>query len=347
MRTLSMSDYKLFEQIVSLKQGSLMKTMDAYLRRNYTDVFTTNKYICAKGTIPVALVAHLDTVFKAPVENLYYDTRKNVMWSPEGLGADDRAGVFAIVKIIKMGYRPHIIFTTDEEIGGIGAEQLAKDMEFPFEDMKYIIELDRRGTNDCVFYDCDNPAFTEYVESFGFTEAWGSFSDISFICPSWMVAGVNLSIGYRDEHSYSETLHISPFLSTIDKVVQMLKDAENCEHFYYVPSKFSYSCAYGYGPTGAWDYPTEDDKTQIKCHNCHNNFSEYELIPVKSREGQTVFYCPDCIVSNVNWCYFCNEPFEVDLADPKKHVCKDCEGKYEDTKECSSKLKKSKNSSSR
>ena len=340
MRTLSLNDYKLFEQLVSLKQSTLMKTMDTYLRRNYDNVISTSKYICAKGDIPIALVAHLDTVFKSPVENLYYDTRKNVMWSPEGLGADDRAGVFAIVKIIKMGYRPHIIFTTDEEIGGVGAEQITKDMEFPFEDMKYIIQLDRRGTNDCVFYDCDNPAFTEYVESFGFTEAWGSFSDISFICPHWMVAGVNLSIGYKDEHSFGETLHVSPMLATIDKVVQMLKDADKCEHFYYVPAKYSYSAAYGWN--SAWTYPTEADTGYYTCHHCGHYFNEYELIPVKSKEGKTVFYCPDCIVSNVHWCQRCNEPFEID--DSKSRLCNDCKEKVEEKEECTT-LKKSKNNS--
>ena len=35
-------------------------------------------------------------------------------------------------------------------------------------DLKYIIELDRRGSDDCVFYQCDNHEFDAYVEKFGF-----------------------------------------------------------------------------------------------------------------------------------------------------------------------------------
>ena len=62
--------------------------------------------------------------------------------------------------------------------------------------LNYIIQLDRRSSNDCVFYDCDNKEFTKYVESFGFLEGIGSFSDISVICLSWGIAGVNLSVGY-------------------------------------------------------------------------------------------------------------------------------------------------------
>ena len=316
MRILKDSDYKLFEQIASLKQTSLLKTMYSYLQRNYEDVIMTNDYVIAAGDIPIALVAHLDTVFPSPPTNIYYDTRKNVMWSPEGLGADDRAGVFAIIKIIKAGYKPHIIFTTDEEKGALGAGELIKDWNEPFAEMKYIIQLDRRGANDCVFYDCCNDKFVEYVESFGFVEAFGSFSDISEICPSWGIAGVNLSVGYNNEHSVSETLHIGYLLSTIDKVINMLKSADECEQFNYIPSKFSWYEKY----SKSW---FSDE--YINCSKCHMTFSEYELIPVKGRDGKTKFYCPDCVVGNVQWCLECGEAFEINPGSSALH-CMDCGG---------------------
>ena len=139
MRTLKNNDYKLFEQIVAMKQPALLKTMSAYLKRHYDNVCATKDYIYAVGDIPVAIVAHLDTVFKEPASEIYYDERKNVMWSPEGLGADDRAGVFAIIKIIRSGHKPHIILTTDEEMGGRGAEALVRSVPQPFAVMKYII----------------------------------------------------------------------------------------------------------------------------------------------------------------------------------------------------------------
>ena len=71
---------------------------------------------------------------------------------------------------------------------------------------KAIFQLDRRGSDECVFYDCDNPDFIKYVESFGFKEAYGSFSDISIIAPAWGVAAANLSVGYYLEHSNAEYL---------------------------------------------------------------------------------------------------------------------------------------------
>mgnify|MGYP002508472230 FL=1 len=90
MRVLNEKDYRLFERLVSLSQKEMHKAMTQYLRAKYESVIVTKDYIVAEGKIPIALVAHMDTVFKTPVSNLYYDQRKGVLWSPEGLGADDR-----------------------------------------------------------------------------------------------------------------------------------------------------------------------------------------------------------------------------------------------------------------
>lgn len=325
MKIMRENDVKIFEELVKMEQDQLLKTLFTFLKKNYDNVTATEDYLFAEGDIPIALVAHLDTVFADPPENVYYDPRKGVIWSPEGLGADDRAGIFSILKIVKAGYRPHIIFTTEEERGGIGAAQLIiKNPKCPFKELKYMIELDRAGTCDCVFYDCENDLFTEYIESFGFIEALGSFSDISILAPHWGVAAVNLSIGYENEHSYREVLHVGPLYRTIKRVIAMLKDADNItEPFIYIRS---YLSRFGYN----WeDYLTSDialySKEVIKCASCGKNFYEYETIPVKTPSGGTVFYCPDCIANNdIDWCEICGEAFEVDEYTKEAHICRDC-----------------------
>ena len=110
-----------------MSQKSLLKSMNTFLKKYYPSkkIVSTPDYILCEGTAPIMLVAHLDTVFKQPPKNIYYDKEEGVIWSPQGLGADDRAGVFAICQIIKAGLRPHIIFTTDEEVGGLGARALS------------------------------------------------------------------------------------------------------------------------------------------------------------------------------------------------------------------------------
>lgn len=326
MRILTNNEFNIIKSLVSCSQRHLFKNMRVFLEAKYDKVIATKDYLVAIGDIPIALVAHLDTVFSSPVKNLYYDQKRGVLWSPEGLGADDRAGVFAITQIIKSGLRPSIIFTTDEERGGIGASILS-NRKCPIPNLKYLIELDRRGKDDCVFYDCCTRDFISYVEQFGFSLDWGSFSDISFLCPSWNICGVNLSIGYEDEHSHTEILHIDYMFETIEKVKTMLKE-EVIPDFQYEEMPYQYSNYWG-----CYDYdfgyvdskysklkPTEE----ILCDCCQRDFLEYELIPIKGKDGRTKFLCGDCFSdNNVGWCEACNEGFEIS-GYKNIRLCPDC-----------------------
>ena len=314
MRVLQEKDYRLFEKLVSLSEKEMVRAMTQLIKSKYDNIIANKDYIIAIGDIPIALVAHMDTVFKFPVSDLYYDQRKGVLWSPEGLGADDRAGIFAIIKILQDGLRPSVILTTGEEDGGVGACAICdKYPECPIEGLKYMIQLDRRGTNDCVFYDCYCPEFVDYVESFGFCERWGSFTDISFLMPQWQTVGVNLSVGYEDEHSKQEILNINPLFDTIKKVKKMLTEQE-------IPD-FKYDELVA--ANSAW-WKKAGDWFGQHCSKCKKIHSEYELFPVLGLDGKTKFYCPDCIVGNVEWCDMCGEPFEVKEHTGKK-LCRECE----------------------
>jgi len=192
----------------------------------YTDVDYQKGYLYAKGDIPILLVAHLDTVHRATPKssNLFYDSKKGTIWCPTGVGGDDRCGVFAILELIKE-FKPHILFCEDEEIGATGANLALNNLNVP--EVKFIIELDRRGADDCVFYDCNNEEFHTYIQTFGFEKNFGSFSDISIFSEEWDIASVNLSIGYYNEHSFTEYINIKDTYKTIDKVKNILKNTDD------------------------------------------------------------------------------------------------------------------------
>lgn len=336
MRVLKPTEIKSIEQFFRLSQSSLLRIMEKYLNTKYDKVFVKKEYIIAVGDLPVALVAHLDTVFSNPPHNIFYDRVKNVMWSPEGLGADDRAGIYAIVEIIKQGLRPTIIFTTDEERGGLGATKLIKDFPKPITNLKYIIELDRRGANDCVFYDCDNIEFEKYIESFDFITAFGTFSDISIICPKWEIAGVNLSIGYVDEHSYCETLYIGNMLSTISKVIKMLQVIHKAEYFKYIPFVYNNTNVtddFGWDPSYGVSKETWLSwvkQALIKCDCCDNEDFDYNLFSVLTKEGKMISLCSDCISNrkDIEWCVNCGTPF-ICTDNEKSNICYKCKAKGE------------------
>lgn len=328
MERLNRNEFKLFESLASLTQNSMRRALYSYLKKRYKKVIVAPEYLYAVGEIPIALVAHMDTVFSSPPKDIYYDERKGICWSPDGLGADDRAGIFAILTILKHGYRPSIIFTTDEEIGAVGASQLVEDIKSPESELKYIIQLDRRGTNDCVFYDCDNRNFVEYIEKFGFVETFGSFSDISVICPTWGIAGVNLSIGYENEHTTSEILRVGAMLNTIKKVENMLK-VKDIPFFEYIEYSYANNSWNYYFQRGRKKSLYDDDDAEynyatLKCDKCNKYFHDYEVIPALSKDGnKTKYYCPDCCATEVDWCAQCNNAFELDVNKPSA-ICPAC-----------------------
>lgn len=322
MKVLSENDYLRFEHLCKLKEKNLHKVLIKYLKNNYgtKNVKFADNYIVANGTDPVCLIAHLDTVFNSPPTDIYYDQRQGVLWSSQGLGADDRAGVFIIINLISMGLRPHIIFTRGEETGGLGAEELTK-FKCPFNDVRYLIELDRNGKNDCVFYQCGNEDFIKYIESFGFVEAIGSFTDISIIMPNWELCGVNLSVGYDREHSYTETLHISNLLDTQNKVVNMIKDANNSP-------KFKYEETVSLNNWYRDMYYSESCPAIEVCAFCGKNIEdpEFNMINIFDENGNDVSICVNCYEQNINFLKSCKECNNIYCFDGKEDgICPRCQ----------------------
>lgn len=293
------NEFELYKCISNMTQEALRKSLVNVLKKHYTNVITTKEYVMAQGETPIALVAHLDTVFPYGKRKIYYDREAQVIWSPNGLGADDRAGVFAILLIIQHGFRPTVIFTTDEELGCLGVDKLVLDYPEPPWPINYIIQLDRQGANDCVFYNCNNPEFEKYIEEFGFVSDFGSFSDISAICPAWGVAGVNLSVGYINEHTLQETLHVKFWKRTVKQVEKMLKK-EKIPTFDYIPR-----------------YPNEHKFFDyLTCSGCGEMVDPYLTIPVDDE-----VFCPTCSVDKIDWCKKCGAPYV--LGKKEKHVCKE------------------------
>lgn len=222
----------------------LMKTLEDFLYPTQPQLFNSLRkryqgnafyvkgaFILVRGESPILLVAHLDTVHKSPVEIICASKGGNVLMSPQGIGGDDRCGVYALVKVFESAQvKPWLLFTCDEEIGGVGADTFCTahaqgKLPAELDALKFIVEIDRRGACDAVYYDCANFDFEDYISGKGFVTAQGSFSDISFIAPELGVAAVNLSSGYYNAHKLHEYIVRSELERTIDAVSEMVSDA--------------------------------------------------------------------------------------------------------------------------
>lgn len=225
----------------------LAKELTAYYGAG--SVIANEDYIFCIGNCGTGLCAHLDTVHKEQPETFIYNAQDNTMSSPQGIGGDDRCGVYAILRILyelkEKNVKPFLFFSTDEETGGSTTKKAAKEVKSRAFGINYLIELDRQGSKDSVYYKCDNKEFKKWIDSFGFVEANGSFTDICTLCKEWDLAGVNFSVGYTKNHTLAEIVNFNDLEATIQKTIRIIENSKPDEMFLFCEKKETTTRYYG------------------------------------------------------------------------------------------------------
>lgn len=251
------NNMKEFINITKMSQKGLKKHLAKWA--NMLDDYTVIKgdgylYLSPNTNItPLLLCAHMDTVHAKCVQKAFVEKhdKKTIISSPQGIGGDDRCGIYIIKKIVESGYKPFVVFTEDEEIGCVGAELFCRSKHITelTEHCKFIVELDRKGSNDAVYYDLDNLEFEHFVtDTTGYKTAFGSVSDISYIAPEVGKAAVNLSCGYYNPHTLSEYVVFEEMLAT-QYAVELLCNAsleDDVKDYEYIEEKYSFIKNYNY-----------------------------------------------------------------------------------------------------
>lgn len=154
---------KLEEFLRSTQSALFNKLCEMYHGKS---IYVKGKFILIKGNAPLLLVAHLDTVHKQSVRDICTSADGNILMSPQGIGGDDRCGVYALVNAYKLSaIKPYLLFTCNEEKGEMKAKAFSRCLDkLPYElsNLKCIVEIDRKGSRDAVYYDCDNSDFEKY-----------------------------------------------------------------------------------------------------------------------------------------------------------------------------------------
>jgi len=175
------------------------------------------------------LVAHADTVWgmgdRCEAKEFELQHKDGIIKNLYGgLGADDRAGCAMAWLLRDMGHS--ILITNGEEYGGIGSAWLMEhnpDIRAEINDnCSFAVELDRRNARDFKCYSVGTDEFRSYVkENTGYSEPnRHSFTDIVAICKK--ICGVNLSVGYYNEHSDREYLVFAEWQNTLNVCKQWL-----------------------------------------------------------------------------------------------------------------------------
>jgi len=194
----------------------------------------------------VLLVAHSDTVWgddgnaKPTPGQIAWDAGTTAFSTDltKGIGGDDRAGCAALWALRDSGHG--LLVVPYEEVGCLGSAYIASGLAKPLRSKvlacNYMLQFDRRGSRDIVTYGCDNKMFVRKLQSYLIDYSWqsGSFSDIAELMPAAGVAGANVSIGFRHEHTPEETLDLLDFARTVARVRELLAD-ETKRYSYLMP----------------------------------------------------------------------------------------------------------------
>ena len=235
---------KTFEDICRMTQHEVKQYMKGYLASYKYKVIDQDGFLYAKGDVPVLLIAHMDTVHTQQCKEINNINGK--LSSPQGIGGDDRCGIFIIMNLVKE-LHCSVLLCEDEERGCIGANKF-KRATFKDEDGKeqfyiknlnvnYMVEFDRKGNNDAVFYHCGNEEFIDFIEdATNFKFARGSMSDISALMEAANLSAVNLSCGYYNAHYVTEYVMYDEMMDTIEAAKALIK--EKCDKpFVYIKKK--------------------------------------------------------------------------------------------------------------
>lgn len=223
--------------------------------------------LCTKGesdTYP-CLASHIDQVQDHHSKDFkVFEYNGDVFaWSAksheqQGLGADDKNGIFICLELLKKFDVMKVAFFVGEEVGCKGSR--AVDLEF-FKDCRFIVEPDRRGGDDLItemsvgkVCSDDFIAATGYKE-FGYKFARGTITDVGELVERGVgISCLNLSCGYYDAHTDNEMTILDELENCLALVSNIVENCTDVYPFKYEPydyggynGRFNYGYGGGYG----------------------------------------------------------------------------------------------------
>ena len=177
------------------------------------------------GASKVMFSCHVDTVHppgscSGDMQNLYFDQGFGHIFlagpQKDCLGADDGAGVYVLLSMLKAKVPGTYVFHRGEERGGIGSNAMLRKHKDWLSKFNQCVAFDRAGGEDIVITQggkvCGSPAYANslaaLLKPFDLDykiSHLGSFTD-SKVYRQIIPECINLSVGYEQQHGPSEYL---------------------------------------------------------------------------------------------------------------------------------------------
>ena len=231
---LKVTDYMIQAISSEKNQPCLVAHLDTIntKRKNYS----YGSYYATGSTLSTVTSTEKD---RTPEEEDILVTDHYILLSPECkssiqcLGADDRVGVKTILDILEMGLRPHILFTTDEEVGCVGSRKAVEENALEeLREASMLIQIDRgvheRSWHEMVTYDFDPKSHKAIFDKLGetYTMATGSYTDVAVLGPHLNKPIVNVSASYRHEHTTDEFINLYAYVYNTQGLIKFIKWAQ-------------------------------------------------------------------------------------------------------------------------
>lgn len=256
-----------------------------------------NLFITKNTTNPLympCIIAHMDTVFDYDFERELVQkgnliTARDVKTKAScGLMADDSNGIYCALRLLDIIPNIKICFTTQEEIGGIGAVVATENTEF-FNNVNFFLQADRRGNSNIITFtngrkivsDKFVEDITPIIKRYNYSTTNGIFTDVGEIAFWCSVSGINISCGYYNEHTTNETCNIVELhncLCLMRELINTLKDKEPYK-VEFAPNKdldrslLKYNDYFSYNTHDCLFEPLPCDTcSDMDCMNCTKTF---------------------------------------------------------------------------
>ena len=224
----------------------MKKFIRRYVRTNMPEVVIENdnkgNIYFTKGiadTYP-CVVAHLDQVQDAHSKDFETFEHNGMIFGmsrkcrqQQGLGADDKNGIFVALECLRKFDNIKLAFFTEEECGTIGSS--AADISF-FDDCRFVVQCDRKGNSDFVNNIYSTSLCSEEflhdteMEKFGYAPHVGGLTDVYALSENYLeVSCCNMSCGYYNPHTDEEVTSISDLERCRDFVFHII---DNCKNKY-------------------------------------------------------------------------------------------------------------------
>ena len=222
------------------KEGKIRKFLWNWVRQTVPDAKIEcdkpgNLYITkGKSSTFPCIVAHMDQVQERHSKDfIAYEAEDIIIgFSPkhkeqQGLGADDKCGLWIALKCLQKFDCLKLAFFVGEEIGCKGSG--LADMAF-FDDCRFVIEPDRKGSEDLITQIGWTPLCSDDFlkdigfKKFGYKEAEGMMTDIEALKDhGLMLSCINVSCGYYKPHSNEEFVYKPALLNCLAFVEHIIK----------------------------------------------------------------------------------------------------------------------------